>query len=204
MRNPEPISLGSQGGAYEAFAFDIRDMPRPRFFLTEDEKDGALQRWTPDNTNNDLAAKWNTDPWSILHGAGVTDYLYLQPSQDGTNTGTFLWIADEQVARKNAESYYRYTEGIQADLPFLYFVCKEDYRLFRLNLDTQTYAFVSTRAGLFDGEPDQITHILQEDGSKLLYFSEDSGWAAGVHARDEWGRFYTILEGPDYQPGKSS
>jgi hypothetical protein len=32
----------------------------------------------------------------------------------------------------------------------------------------------------------------------MIYFSEDYGRTAGIHARDEDGNFYTILEGAEY------
>lgn len=35
LREPVPIKLGSEGGAWEAFAYDVRDPAKPKFFLTE-------------------------------------------------------------------------------------------------------------------------------------------------------------------------
>ena len=55
---------------------------------------------------------------------------------------------------------------------------------------------------LQQGEPDQIKSVLQDDGTEMLYFSEDFGQVSGIHARDEEGNFYTILEGGEYQPGE--
>jgi len=50
------------------------------------------------------------------------------------------------------------------------------------------------------GEPDQLKQVLKDDGTSMLYFSEDWGDSAGIHARDETGNIYTILEGPVYEP----
>ncbi|OEU13455.1 hypothetical protein FRACYDRAFT_269824 [Fragilariopsis cylindrus CCMP1102] len=58
-----------------------------------------------------------------------------------------------------------------------------------------TYHNVSTVSGLFDGDPDQMQRILGQEGG-LLYFTEEGGVNAGVHARDELGRFFTIFESP--------
>jgi secreted PhoX family phosphatase len=46
---------------------------------------------------------------------------------------------------------------------------------------------------MFQGGPDQIKRILDDD-SGILYFTEDGGQRAGVHARDMNGNYYTILE----------
>lgn len=195
VRQPQPLTLGSDGGAFEAFAYDIRNLKQPRFFASEDDEQGCLRRWTPTNP------VWGMDPWPMLHGPGVTEYLILQPNDaSGGNAGTFYWTTNEKSARDNAKQYYRYSEGIEVQGSFLYFVIKGDYRLFTLNLDAMTYTSVSTRAGLFDGEPDQINAILQEDGTTRLYFSEDWGKVAGIHARDQYGNIETILEGPQYSP----
>jgi 6-phosphogluconolactonase (cycloisomerase 2 family) len=42
-----------------------------------------------------------------------------------------------------------------------------------------------------------MQRILQDP--TLLYFTEEGGGNAGVHARDHLGRFYTILESPVYK-----
>jgi len=196
IRQAKPITLGAEGGTFEAFAYDIRDLTKPRFFLTEDSEEGALRRWTPTNV------QYGMDPWELLHGTGVTDYLVLNPdfASNGAK-GTFSWTTDLKEAQKNAKDFYPSSEGIEADPPDLYFVTKNNFKLFKLNLDTMTYEMSSTRAGLMDGEPDQIKMILRDDGTKLLYFSEDWGRVAGIHARDESGKFFTVLEGPDYEPG---
>ncbi|CAB9504743.1 osmC-like protein [Seminavis robusta] len=196
VRDPMPLTLGSGGGAWEAFAYDIRDLNKPYYFVTEDDEEGAMHRWTPDSV------VWGMDPWMMLHGSGQTDYLILQPDFDNGNgnNGTFYWTADLDEARDNAKDFYQYSEGIDVHGNILTFVCKGDYILFRLNLDTMKYERKNTRAGLFDGEPDQVRTILQDDGSTLLYFSEDYGNVAGIHARDEDGNFFTILEGPDFAP----
>lgn len=193
-RPPEPLTMGIEGGAFEAFAFDIRNLQVPRFFLSEDDDEGALRRWTPTIVN------YGMDPWHMLHGEGLTDFLFLEPSDVDAQGGTFRWVTDENEARDNAKSYYKWSEGIEVDPPFLYLVTKQNFRLYKINLDDMTYSYASTKGGLFDGEPDQIKSVLKEDGTTMLYFSEDYGEVSGIHARDESGEFYTILEGPEYSP----
>ena len=85
-------------------------------------------------------------------------------------------------------------EGIDVSDGELFFVSKRFQEMTILNLDTSQYRTVSTVRGLFDGKPDQIQRITHGDG--LLFFTEEGGVDAGVHARDSEGRFYTILESP--------
>jgi hypothetical protein len=51
--------------------------------------------------------------------------------------------------------------------------------------------------GLFDGEPDQVTRILNST-TDVLYFNEDLGQVSGVHARNSLGQFFTIMEGTNW------
>jgi uncharacterized protein len=200
VRQPEVLTLGIEGGAFEAFAFDIRNLNQPYFFATEDDEEGTLRRWTP------YTVEWEADPWSMLHGPGLTEFLVLQPNfewGDG-NSGTFIWVTDEVQGRASAKDYYQHSEGIDVHGSTLTFVCKSDFVMFQLNLDTYVYQRSSTQSGLFDGEPDQVRTIIQDDGSALLYFTEDQGNIAGIHALDEAGNFRTILEGPGYEPGAHS
>ena len=41
---PEQLAMGSQGGRWESFTYDIRDLNAPRFFVTEDHARGALSK----------------------------------------------------------------------------------------------------------------------------------------------------------------
>jgi secreted PhoX family phosphatase len=66
--------------------------------------------------------------------------------------------------------------------------------LFILDLDANTYTNATTLHGLFEGTPDQVKRVLDDD-SGILYFTEEGGVLPGVHARDATGRFFTILEG---------
>ena len=53
--------------------------------------------------------------------------------------------------------------------------------------------------GLFDGQPDQMKRLIQDDSdSTLLYFCEEGGSKNGVHARDAHGWYFTILESSDW------
>jgi hypothetical protein len=188
-RGGEVMTLGSSGGRWESFAYDVRNRERPHFFATEDHSKGTVRRFTPDNPN------WD-DPWNILHGEGVVDFLMIFPNATN-NGGTFVWTNDKEAAKNNARSYYPQTEGIDVYGSQMYFVCKRIKQVFSLDLDEGTYWNRTTITGLFDGQPDQMQRILG-DGSGLLYFTEEGGKDAGIHARDALGRFYTILESPVY------
>jgi secreted PhoX family phosphatase len=67
-----------------------------------------------------------------------------------------------------------------------------------LDLDAKTYEVHSTVSGIFDGMPDQVKRLVHDDENgvqkSLLYFCEEGGVENGVHARDENGWFFTILE----------
>jgi hypothetical protein len=106
-RLAQPITLGNEGGYWESFAYDVRDITVPRFFVTEDAERGALQRFTPFNP------AWDTrmNAWGMLHGEGTIEYLLLKPMSDNTS-GTFSWGRDRAVARTNAGNFYPNSEGI--------------------------------------------------------------------------------------------
>jgi hypothetical protein len=191
-----PITLGIDGGQFESFAYDVRNLDMPRFYVTEDNLRGALQRFTPDNPN------WN-DPWGILYGGGTTDYLLLYPVEYGSDgyaiRGVFSWTSNRDGAKENAERFYPNTEGIDVAEHELFFVSKRFKTMYVLNLDDLTYTNSTTRSGLFDGQPDQIQRILGDDSNDLLYFTEDGGRDPGIHCRNEVGQFFTLLESPVYE-----
>eukprot|EP00980_Cylindrotheca_fusiformis_P022090 scaffold8976_cov126-Cylindrotheca_fusiformis.AAC.2 len=170
-------------GFYEAFASDIRDPKRPRFFVTEDRDKGPLRRFTP------ATVDWE-DPWNLLHGPGSIEYLLLHPE-----TNTYSWTTDKGLAKQNAIQYYQNSEGLDVYQDELFFTTKNQKELFILKLDdSQTYESHSTKSGVFDGMPDQVKRLVGADGKSLLYFCEEGGKENGVHARDENGWFFTILE----------
>ena len=195
LRQAEETTMSSPKGRFEAFAYDVRDAAQPRFFATEDHEKGALTRFTPSDPD------WN-NTWGILHGPGVIDYLLLTPDANETDIGTFTWTIDRKVARQNAKEFYPFTEGIDTHENELFFVCKKLYKLYTLNLDDGTYTRTSTRSGLFNGKPDQLQRIIG-DPRDMLYFAEEGGSNSGVHARDDAGRFYSILESPIH-PGETT
>ena len=97
----------------------------------------------------------------------------------------------------NANAFYPNAEGIDVYENELFFVSKELKTLFILDLDNGNYTSHTTRQGVFDGQPDQVNRIIGANDD-LLYFTEDSGEYAGIHARDSLGRFFTILESYEY------
>jgi hypothetical protein len=66
-----------------------------------------------------------------------------------------------------------------------------------MDLDTDKYVRYSLQNALFDGEPDQITRVVN-DTNEVFYFQEDLGSISGVHARNPLGQMFTILEGTDW------
>ena len=83
----------------------------------------------------------------------------------------------------------------------LFFICKKIRMIYTLDLIDQTWRRDSTESGLFDGQPDQMQRLLDDDRD-MLYFTEESG-ESGIHARDKDSRYYTILEATGI-PGETS
>jgi hypothetical protein len=195
-RSPEKLTVSTmQGGRYEAFTYDDRNKTQPRFYVTEDQPNGPTRRWTPSSESID----WENNPWEMLHGNGTIEYLVLYESDTNSNAGRYEWVSSIQQGRSNARLTYPGSEGIDRRDNFLFIVTKTEKFLYVLDLDSNTYVRTSTLFGLFDGEPDQIKHLLNGD-DEIVYFNEDQGQDAGVHGRNAEGQFYTILEGPGFSP----
>lgn len=189
-REPQVMTMGSNGGQWESFAFDIRNKQNPSFFVTEDARQGAMLRFIPDSPD------WSK-PWEMLHGNGTIDYLMLVPN--ATNDGgMFTWTTDEREAKINAAKYYPFSEGIDVSGNTLFFVCKNIKMLFVLDLDVGSYYRQTTTHGLFDGQPDQVKTLITPT-KELLYFTEEAGENPGIHGRDSLGNYFTVAESHSYQ-----
>ena len=192
VRETELLTLTQEGGAWEGFAYDMRNANEPRFFQSEGYTFGAIRRYTPAAVNRE-------DPWTMLTEGGLTEYLELTPNAAVNKTsGTFRWSNEIMLARANAARNYPETQGLDVNGSTLSFVCQGVRTLFQLNLDDGTYTASSTNSGLMDGEPNEVRYVEGSSGT-LLYMTETNGRRGGVHARNEAGEFYTVLEG-SYQP----
>ena len=190
VRDAELITLTEEGAAWEGFAYDVRNEAEPHFFMADDFFFGAIRMFTPAAVNTE-------DPWLMLTEAGRTQYLELVPGAIN-GTGTFRWSNQIMVARGNAARNYPEAQGIDVNGSTLSFVCQGIQTLFQLNLDDGTYTASSTKTGLMEGEPNEIRYVEGSSGT-LLYMTELNGRRSGVHARNEAGELYTVLEG-SYQP----
>jgi uncharacterized protein len=188
-REGKPVTLGSEGGYFESFAHDVRDHKAPKFYVTEDRKTGPVRQFIP------TAADWS-DPWSILLGPGTTTYLVMVPDEWGGSTDKFTFTADLELAKNNAYFVYPSCEGINVVDNTMYLLSKVFKTMFALNLDGGVYTNYTTHQGLFDGQPDQVETILGQNDD-MLYFTEEGGQYAGIHARNAKGDFFTILEYTD-------
>lgn len=197
IRPTQQLTVGEKfPGYFESFAYDARTTT-PHFYVSKDEDYGEVTRFTP------YFADWS-DPWTMLHGPGLSEYLVFDPYPDSEgNNGTYSWSKVLSVGRTSAYLYFSHVEGIDVYDNELYFVAKFAKRLFILNLDDNTYRSQPTRDGLFSGQPDGIINlcvnntdcISDSDDSNLLYFTEDSDFVpCGIHARKENGEFFTIVE----------
>lgn len=173
QRPAQPMTLGRAGGRWESFAYDIRNKDKPHFFATEDHNKGTTRRFTPNVTH------WGGDEWKMLHEEGVVDYLKIKFTQG--SAGTFEWTDDFQAAKNNARSFFPQSEGIDIKDGKMYIVCKKIRQMFIFDLDQMTFKNMSTSSGLFDGDPDQVGRIVGGAGG-LLYFTEEGGKDAGIHA----------------------
>jgi Bacterial protein of unknown function (DUF839) len=181
LRKPSVTKLVEGGGFYEAMTYDIRNPKDPSFFVTEDDKRGAIRRFKPSCGNIGLA-------WNLIQVDGVIDYLEF------TGNSTFTWTSSLELGRVSAEQYYRNVEGISFYDGILSFVAKDQKQLFRLNLDKGTYIVNTTDrrslvgGGTFDSGPDQIIQL-----GGMQYFTEDGGKTPGVFASDGID-FLTVFE----------
>ena len=192
MLQAEKATIGSQLGRWESFAYDVRDPQDPKFFATEDHNKGTVRRFRP----NQSLVDWD-NPWEMLHVNGTIDYLVVYPNNNVTG-GTFVWVTDLEQAKNNAREFYPQSEGIEVYDGQMHVACKGIKQLFTFDLDEMKYFNRSVASGLFDGGPDQMQRLIVDGGYSLLYFTEEGGVDAGVHARDEEGRLYTVLESPVY------
>ena len=176
-------------GMYESFTYDDSTF-LPTFYVTRDDWDGVISRFTPNAIGMQCYRQVrDLDRWCTLEH-GTVDYLYLY--EDGRAT----WTSNYRVASQNAASLYPNSEGIDIKDGVLYFVSKVWQRLIIVDLRTQMYQFDSTRSGAFQEQPDQVARIAGDD---ILYFCEDGGSTPGVHGRNRFGQFFTILEGVTFQ-----
>jgi hypothetical protein len=155
----------------------------------------------------------------MLHTEGKLEYLVLKPSGNATGggAGIYEWTTDIRKGQQSAANLYPNSEGIDVVDNLLYFVTKKFRRLYRIDLDSNRYLYQSTEQGLFNGAPDQIVHIKptakttinndgttttttdeEEDAQPMAYFTEDGADAHGIHATDNNGKLYTILESYEY------
>jgi hypothetical protein len=123
--SPRKTVLGRDGGNFESFAYDDRDPDTPRFFVSEDQEDGALRRFTPDDPN------W-IDPSDMLHGGGKIDYLVLDPSDSRKLHGTYRWTQSKSLGSDSALNDFEHVEGIDRVGNQLFFVSKVQKELVRL------------------------------------------------------------------------
>lgn len=175
-----------EGGNYESFAYDNQDPDvTARFFTTEDASNGALVRYTPHSS------AYASNYTILTTDNGLYDYLVLN-SVDGT----FSWSSDIVDGEASASALFPNSEGIDVHNRVLNFVSKVKKELFTLDLVAGTWASTSTVSGAFDLQPDQLARIMGD--SDVLYFCEDGGGNADIHARDSSGQYYTIVRGDGY------
>jgi len=193
--------MGGTGGDYESFAYDARDRFNPTFYVTNDDDKGGLVRFTPDSAT--VAAAEASKTWNnykkVLTTEGALHWLVLSPNEENADVGTFSWTSNRREGDENARRHYRKSEGIDIRNGLLYFVTKDSKKLFILDLDAKTYERSSTESGAFNNQPDQIARILSDDPENdMLYFCEDGGSDCGLHARDNDGNYFSIIDGPGY------
>lgn len=192
--------MGGRGRAYESAAYDNRDPNNPKFFITIDEPNGPLVRYSPASSVAGAAVS-SGDYSKLLHSNGGTlEYFKvtsISEKTDGTASGKYVWTNKIEEGNASAAQYHINGEGIDVRDGKLYYTTKIQKYLFIVNLDDGTFVRSSTVSGAFDAQPDQVTRVLNfatgaTDG--ILYFCEDGADNAGVHGRDAQGRFFTILQ----------
>ena len=172
---PAPASVmegwGETGDAlpsYTAFAVDGRRVSAPAFFVAAGGDGGSsfVRRYRPG------AASMNEHRFSpafrLLQdpaaGAGVTDYLVLDPSDEddegGGDAGTFSWVAEAGGGRESSEAHFEDVSGMEVHGGIMYLAAREERRLLVLDLDAGTYSSESTEVGDLGADPTTVRHVL--------------------------------------------
>jgi hypothetical protein len=186
-------AVGLESVNYESFAYDHRKELTPTFYVTIDEVDGPLLRYTPD-TDDIFPALLSSDFSNLLTSPGPNaKWEYLVLDYDTDTSGTLTWTTDIKKGRDSAGSHFRGLEGLDVYDGMLYMTAKEDRLLFILDLDAETFTQSSTLNGAFDNRPDQVVRLVDNNDEGILYFCEDGKFGSGVHGRDVNGNYFTII-----------
>jgi hypothetical protein len=179
-------ALGNLGW-YESFSYDD-DTTIPTFYVTRDSKDGVVTRFTPDDAAYKCYLKPNDyERWCTLN-SGSIDYLHLS-----SNNNSVEWTTDYFKASQNANELYPSGEGVDVRNGVLFFTSKSTKQLLTVNLRTKKYSLSSTKSGAFQNQPDQIANLFIGPDTELLLFCEDGGPDAGLHGRNRFGQYFTLL-----------
>lgn len=188
-------------------------MTRLKVFGTNDKSNGELTRYVPNTTVLEAAVRSGDYRRVLSSEGGFHHYLVLTPANDVNDesastdvvddedddvvVGTFAWTANRTLGQASAELHFPHAEGVDHHNGLLFFVSKKLRRLYVLNLDDGTYVERGTTHGKFDGQPDQILHVVDPyDEEAVIYFTEDGGPnAAGIYAQTTGGRKFTVVEG---------
>lgn len=199
--NRKTVIGGPSGMSYESAAYDNRDPMNPAFYLTVDESDGPLIKFTPPSSAVLYAIETN-DYSNLLHSTeSGSKYEYFRVTSFNltTGNGTYEWTKKLKYGQASATLFHAYGEGIDSRNGKLFYTTKAKKFLLIIDLDDGTFVRSSTKSGAFDAEPDQVARILDgsddnSDDDSILYFCEDGGDDCGVHGRNAQGQFFTILK----------
>jgi hypothetical protein len=186
---------GVEGGNFESFAFDERDLHQPHYFVTEDRKVGPLRRYRPATDGDNIESDAWTNPYrNMLFRNGTIEYLVLEPTNEDGQQGTFYWTPVKEEAQ-HAAHIYSNAEGIDVKDGIMYFTARRNTDIFVLDLDNANYTRINVPSDGINLSADQLVRLSGDD-SGTIYIT-NHGWmagAAGVYTRDVKGRFSTILE----------
>ena len=98
--------MGKQGAMYESAAYDNRNPSKPTFYITTDEYNGPLIRFTPDPAEVQYALLYK-DYGNLLHrGTNFkTEYFYITFIDETTGKGTYVWTTDIAAGRASAGTW---------------------------------------------------------------------------------------------------
>lgn len=203
-----PIVPGN-GGFYESNAYWKNQYDNKyHFYTTEDsDRNYRLTRFIPDDTIDTMLSK----PRKLdrLCGAsGSLSYLKLvctSNCRSSTPSGTYFW-SSSRVPDTSSDQPYPHAEGMDVKGNELYFVTKQQQRLYILDLSSNTWTSTGTiQSDTTTFSADQVARITGSNSpDDLLYFAEDgrNGGTQDIHARGldrETGeyKFFTIIQGYD-------
>jgi secreted PhoX family phosphatase len=141
-------NMVAEGRAYESAAYDNREENSPVFYITTDESNGPLVKYTPDPAVV-AAAIASGDFSNVLHSGGGT-YEYFVVTNGGSS-GTYEWSTNLNNGNDSASVHHQNGEGIDIRDGKLYYTSKTQKLLYIIDLDGNSCKFIVQSSSDYHG-----------------------------------------------------